>query len=153
MRFIKYFSKILVPMCQLLQKDAEFDFNEDCKKAYDVLKNLRTPSPIIQPPDWSLPFEIMCDASNYAIGAVLGKRKGRELDIEIRYKSEKENMVFDLLSRLTPPEDPILIRETFPDEHLFAVQNPPWFVDIVNYLVSRELLSDLTRAQKDKIKK
>ena len=46
-----------------------------------------------------------------------------------------------------------MIRETFPDEHIFVVQNLPWFADILNYLVSRGLPPDLTRAQKDKIKK
>ncbi|XP_052622330.1 uncharacterized protein LOC128127697 [Lactuca sativa] len=129
-RFIKDFSKISVPMCQLLQKDVEFDFNEDCKKAFDVLKNLLTSAPIIQPPDWSLPFEITCDASNTAVGAVLRQRK------EIRDKSGRENLVDDHLSRLTPPEDPTPIRETFHDEHPVAVQNPPW-CQMTGYLTSR----------------
>lgn len=76
-----------------------------------------------------------------------------EFDIEIKDDSMEENMVADYLSRLIPPEDSTPIRETFPNEHLFVVQNLTWFVDIVNYLVSIELPSDLTRAQKDKIKK
>ena len=54
-----------------------FDFNEACKVAFDKLKELLTSTPIIQPPDWSLPFEIMFDASNYVVGAVLGQRVGR----------------------------------------------------------------------------
>jgi hypothetical protein len=40
-----------------------------------TLKSVLVSAPIIQPPDWSQPFEIMCDASDYAIGAVLGQRK------------------------------------------------------------------------------
>ena len=76
-RFIKGFSKIAVPLCRLLQKDVEFIFDESCKKAFDTLKNKLISAPIIQPPIWSLPFEIMCDASDYAIGAVVGQRIGK----------------------------------------------------------------------------
>ncbi|KAI3516249.1 hypothetical protein L1887_15160 [Cichorium endivia] len=76
-RFIKDFSKITVPMCHLLQKDVNFKFDDACKRAFDHLKTLLTSSPIIQPPDWSLPFEIMCDTSNTAIGAVLGQKVDR----------------------------------------------------------------------------
>ncbi|XP_011621810.1 uncharacterized protein LOC105420314, partial [Amborella trichopoda] len=42
--------------------------------AFEKLKSLLTSAPIICPPDWNVPFEIMCDASDYAIGAVLGQR-------------------------------------------------------------------------------
>ncbi|XP_062025882.1 uncharacterized protein LOC133742218 [Rosa rugosa] len=77
-RFIKDFSKVARPMCALLQKDVPFVFNEDCKKAFEKLKELLTTAPIICPPDWSLPFELMCDASDYAVGAVLGQRKDKK---------------------------------------------------------------------------
>ncbi|KAJ8765396.1 hypothetical protein K2173_012093 [Erythroxylum novogranatense] len=62
----------------LLQKDVPFEFNEDCKKAFDILKEKLVTAPIIRPPDWNIPFELMCDASNYAVGAVLGQRVGRD---------------------------------------------------------------------------
>nr|KAJ0222679.1 hypothetical protein LSAT_V11C200054720 [Lactuca sativa] len=75
--FIKDFSKITRPMCQLLQKEVDFEFNETCKEAFGKLKELLTSAPIMQAPNWDLPFEIMCDASNYAIGAVLGQKNGR----------------------------------------------------------------------------
>ncbi|XP_071906819.1 uncharacterized protein [Coffea arabica] len=75
--FIKDFLKIGAPLFQLLQKYVSFEFNETCKGAFDKLKELLTSSPIIQPPDWNLPFEIMCDASDYAVGAVLGQRVGK----------------------------------------------------------------------------
>jgi hypothetical protein len=52
-----------------------FDFDEKCLAAFQTLKNALVSAPIIQPPDWSQPFKIMCDASDYAIGAVLGQRK------------------------------------------------------------------------------
>nr|KAJ0226103.1 hypothetical protein LSAT_V11C100020390 [Lactuca sativa] len=63
-RFIKDFSKITRPMCQLLQKDVDFEFNEACKEYFDKLKELLTSDPIIQAPNWDIPFKIMCDASN-----------------------------------------------------------------------------------------
>ena len=64
-------------MCHLLQKDIDFVFSNECKQAFDVLKERLTTAPIIQSPDWSLPFEIMCDASDKAVGAVLGQKVGR----------------------------------------------------------------------------
>ncbi|XP_065854963.1 uncharacterized protein [Euphorbia lathyris] len=73
-RFIKDFSKITQPMCKLLQKEVVFEFDQTCKNAFDELKEKLVSAPIIQPPNWNYPFEIMCDASNYAIGAVLGQR-------------------------------------------------------------------------------
>ncbi|XP_061993642.1 uncharacterized protein LOC133711554 [Rosa rugosa] len=76
-RFIKDFSKISRPLCQLLQKDVPFHFDKECQAAFDKLKELLTSAPIMLPPDWSLPFELMCDASDYAVGAVLGQRKDK----------------------------------------------------------------------------
>ena len=76
-RFIKDFSKIATPLCDLLKKDVTFDLTDECKHAFDTLKAHLTAAPIIKAPDWSLPFEIMCDASDYAVGAVLGQRVGR----------------------------------------------------------------------------
>jgi len=61
-RFIKDFSVISKPSCNLLTKDTVFEWTEKCEKAFVKLKNLLTSAPVIQPPDWSLPFEIMCDA-------------------------------------------------------------------------------------------
>ncbi|XP_075108961.1 uncharacterized protein LOC142180786 [Nicotiana tabacum] len=71
-RFIKDFSKIANPMCKLLEKDAKFVFDEKCLKAFEELKQKLTTTPIFVTPDWSLPFELMCDANGVAIGAVLG---------------------------------------------------------------------------------
>jgi hypothetical protein len=77
-RFIMDFSKITKPLTRLLQKDMEYEFDEECLHAFRVLKQSLISALIMQPPDWNLPFEIMCDASDYAIGAVLGQgRKGR----------------------------------------------------------------------------
>ncbi|CAN6720957.1 unnamed protein product [Malus baccata var. baccata] len=228
-RFIKDFSKISNPLCRLLQKDVAFDFNEECEKAFNHLKEMLPSAPIIVPPDWSFPFELMCDASDYALGAVLGQRKEKrphviyyasrtlndaqlnysttekellavvfaldkfrsyllgtkviiytdhaalkylftkkeakprlirwmllfqEFDIEIRDKKGSENVVADHLSRMVHEEDAVPIIETFPDEQLMSVKvSEPWYADLVNYLVSKHVPSELLKHQCDKLKK
>ncbi|CAN6712740.1 unnamed protein product [Malus baccata var. baccata] len=77
-RFIKDFSKIAQPLCRFLQKEVAFEFDDACSTAFKQLKEALTSAPIITPPDWSLPFELMCDALDYAIGAVLGQRKNKQ---------------------------------------------------------------------------
>ena len=72
--FIKDFSKISRPLCKLLEKDAKFDLDELCKAAFDEIKSRLVTAPIIVTPDWNKEFEIMCDASDFAMGAVLGQR-------------------------------------------------------------------------------
>ncbi|KAJ9567317.1 hypothetical protein OSB04_003283 [Centaurea solstitialis] len=74
-RFIQDFSKISRPLTKLLEKDAPFIFDEKCISAFETLKRHLTNAPIMVPPNWDQPFEIMCDASDYAVGAVLGQRK------------------------------------------------------------------------------
>ncbi|KAL4366223.1 hypothetical protein GQ457_05G020980 [Hibiscus cannabinus] len=76
-RFIEDFSKITKPLCSLLEQGIPFEFNNDCTKAFNLLKQKLVTAPIVEPPDWKLPFELMCDASDYAVGAVLGQRKGK----------------------------------------------------------------------------
>ena len=76
-RFIKDFSKIARPLTRLLEKDVIINFDAQCLNAFDTLKEKLTKAPIMVAPDWSLPFELMCDASDYAVGAVLGQRKGK----------------------------------------------------------------------------
>ncbi|CAL1400801.1 unnamed protein product [Linum trigynum] len=73
--FIKDFSKISQPLTKLLEKDAVFSFYEKFLLAFKLLKEKLTNSPILMFPDWNLPFELMCDASDYAVGTVLGQRK------------------------------------------------------------------------------
>ena len=80
-RFIKAFYKISKPLTNLLQKDVPFSFNDDCKESFEILKKALVTAPIIQPPDWSLPFEIMCDASDHAVGAVLSQRVNGKLNV------------------------------------------------------------------------
>ena len=80
-RFIKDFSKISRPLTDLLQKDVPFVFYDDCVEAFETLKKALTTAPIVQPPDWNFPFEIMCDSSDYAIGAILGQRVDKKLNV------------------------------------------------------------------------
>ena len=61
-----------------MAKDVTFEFDDACLKSFNILKKTLISTPIIQPPDWSLPFEIMCDASDYAVGAVLGQTKHKK---------------------------------------------------------------------------
>ncbi|XP_070049046.1 uncharacterized protein [Nicotiana tomentosiformis] len=69
-RFIKDFSKVVKPLCKLLEKDAKFVFNDDCMKDFELLKYRLITTPIITTPNWSLPFELMCDASDIAVGEI-----------------------------------------------------------------------------------
>ena len=73
-RFIKEISKISKPLCKILEKDAKFDFDESCRSAFEEIKSRLVSAPIMLTPDWSNEFEIMCDAGDYAMGAVLGQR-------------------------------------------------------------------------------
>jgi hypothetical protein len=76
--FIKNFFQIARPLTSLLAKDAPFIFNNECHKAFQILKKALILALIIQPPDWKLPFEIMCDASDFAVGAILGQTKDKK---------------------------------------------------------------------------
>jgi len=61
-----------------LAKDVPFEFGDAGLQAFEILKKALISAPIIQPPDWSLPFEIMCDASDYAVGVLLGQTKDKK---------------------------------------------------------------------------
>ena len=74
-RFIMYFSKFAKPLYKLLEKDAKFIWDVYCQKSFEELKAYLTTTPIVRSPNWQLPFEVMCDASDLDIGAVLGQRE------------------------------------------------------------------------------
>ncbi|CAH9138432.1 unnamed protein product [Cuscuta epithymum] len=76
-RFIKDFSKIAKPLTRLLEKDAVFIFSDECHHAFQALKTQLINAPVLVAPDWSLPFELMCDASDLVVGAILGQRKDK----------------------------------------------------------------------------
>ena len=73
-RFIRDFSKIIRQLCRLLEKDAKFNFDESYQNSIEEIKSRLVEAPIMAKPDWNKEFEIMCDASDYAMGAVLGHK-------------------------------------------------------------------------------
>ncbi|KAF8102804.1 hypothetical protein N665_0194s0018 [Sinapis alba] len=78
-RFIKDFSKIARPLTALLCKEENFDFTHEYLEAFKEIKSALVSAPIVQAPDWDLPFKIMCDATDFAVGAVLGQKKDKKL--------------------------------------------------------------------------
>ena len=74
-RFIKDFSKIARPLCRLLEKDTKFNFEDSCKAAFEEIKIRLIQAPIMAAQEWVQGFEMMCDASDLAMRAVLGQRK------------------------------------------------------------------------------
>nr|GEW76368.1 reverse transcriptase domain-containing protein [Tanacetum cinerariifolium] len=102
--FIQYFSKIARHITHLLEKETPFVFSKECVDAFDTLKKKLTESPILVVPDWNLPFELMCDVSDFAIGAVLGQDKTKHFqpihyasktmtEAQIHYTTTKKEML------------------------------------------------------------
>nr|GEZ90088.1 reverse transcriptase domain-containing protein [Tanacetum cinerariifolium] len=84
------FFKISRPMTHLLKKNTPFIFSGDCIKAFQTLKKKLTKAPILIAPNWDMPFELMCNASDFAIGAVLGQRHEKHFK-PIHYASKMMN--------------------------------------------------------------
>ncbi|KAK9035209.1 hypothetical protein V6N11_077257 [Hibiscus sabdariffa] len=91
-KFIKDFSKISKPLCNLLQQNQPFVFDKECQSAFEELKMRLISAPVVVPPDWSSLFELMCDASDHAVGAALGQRRGKLFHV-IYYASRTLNEV------------------------------------------------------------
>nr|GEY69573.1 reverse transcriptase domain-containing protein [Tanacetum cinerariifolium] len=134
-RFIQYFSKIAWPMTRPLRKDTLFFFSKECIEAFQTLTRKLTEAPILVAPDWDLPFELMCDASDFAIALkyLFNKQDAKlrllrwvlllqEFDIIVRDIKGAENLAADHLSQLENPHQSVLdkkeINETFPLEKL-----------------------------------
>ncbi|KAM1990386.1 hypothetical protein ACFX15_031656 [Malus domestica] len=78
----------------------------------------------------------------------------QEFDIEIQDKKGSENVMADHLSHMMHEEDAMPIPETFSDEQLLSIEvSVPWYADLVNYLVSKQVPSTLNKHQRDKLKK
>ncbi|GJX60076.1 reverse transcriptase domain-containing protein [Tanacetum coccineum] len=103
-RFIQNFSKIARPMTHLLEKETPFYFSKECIEAFNTLKENLTEAPILIAPDWNEPFELMCDASDFALGAVLGQRHEKHFR-PIHYASKTMN---EAESRYTTTEKEML---------------------------------------------
>ncbi|GKA04670.1 reverse transcriptase domain-containing protein, partial [Tanacetum coccineum] len=58
-------------------KDTPFEFNDECQKAFELLKEKFTCAPVIVSPNWNLTLELLCDASDFTVGAVLGQKYGK----------------------------------------------------------------------------
>ncbi|GJZ21810.1 reverse transcriptase domain-containing protein [Tanacetum coccineum] len=144
-RFIKDFSKITRPLTKLLEKDTPFEFNDECQKAFELLKEKLTCAPVIISPNWNLPFELMCDTSDFAVGAVLGQKD------EIKDRKGIENVTADHLSRIKNDKssDDSDVDDNFPGEALMEIntKDEPWFAD---YLVADIIPKGMTYQQKNK---
>nr|GEV81773.1 hypothetical protein [Tanacetum cinerariifolium] len=92
------------PMTHLLEKETPFVFSKECIDALNILKKKLTEASILVVSDWNIPFELMCDASDFAIGAVLGQRKTKHFqpihyasktmtDAQIHYTTTEKEML------------------------------------------------------------
>nr|GFB09965.1 reverse transcriptase domain-containing protein [Tanacetum cinerariifolium] len=77
-------------MTHLLEKNSPFIFSNECIQAFRTLKEKLTEAPILIAPNWDQPFELMCDASDYAVGAVLRQRVEKHFR-PIHYASKTMN--------------------------------------------------------------
>ncbi|GJR39207.1 reverse transcriptase domain-containing protein [Tanacetum coccineum] len=75
--FIKDFSKIAQPLTKLLEKDTPFEFDDECQKDFESLKEKLTCALVIVSLNWNLPFKLMCDASDFTVEAILGQKDGK----------------------------------------------------------------------------
>ncbi|GJW58241.1 reverse transcriptase domain-containing protein [Tanacetum coccineum] len=170
-RFIQDFSKIARPMTHLLEKETPFFFSEECIESFNTLKRKLTEAPILIAPDWDLPFELMCDASDFAIGAVLGQRKNKHFQ-PIHYASktmseaqahytttEKELLAVvyafeKFRSYLILSKSIVKQQKPFPTQNLGSValrdDSTPWFADFANYHAGNFIVKGMSSQQKNK---
>nr|GEX30966.1 reverse transcriptase domain-containing protein [Tanacetum cinerariifolium] len=135
--FIQDFFKIARPMTHLLEKETPFVFSKDCINAFDTLKQKLTEAPILVVLEWNLPFELMCDASDFAIDTVLGQRKTKHFqpfhyarktmtEVQIHYTTtEKEMLVIVYAFEKFWPYLVLSKRsENLAADHLSRLENP-----------------------------
>ncbi|GJQ96750.1 reverse transcriptase domain-containing protein [Tanacetum coccineum] len=125
-RFIKDFSKISRPMTHLLEKNTPFIFSNECIQAFEMLKKKLTEAPILIAPDWDLPFELMCDASDFAIE--------NPYENVLDPKEVNEKFLLETLNMVTSRGD----------------SSTPWFADYANYHASNFIIKGMSSQQKNK---
>ncbi|GJS50320.1 reverse transcriptase domain-containing protein, partial [Tanacetum coccineum] len=143
-QFIKYFSKISRPMTHLLEKNTPFIFSNECIQAFETLKKILTEVPILITPDWDLPFELMCDASDFAIGAVLRQRHEKHFR-PIHYASKTMN---EAASHYTTMEKEMLaVAKKLLTSSQLAIVDPPRDIMVPNTPPKRFLTQDFIGPQ------
>ncbi|KAI5652374.1 hypothetical protein M9H77_29561 [Catharanthus roseus] len=88
-RFIKGYSARAAPLTDLLKKNRPWAWSEDCQRAFEDLKKAICKDPVLSLPDYSKPFEVHTDASDFAIGGVL-MQDGHPIAYESRKLNETE---------------------------------------------------------------
>ncbi|GJV21787.1 reverse transcriptase domain-containing protein [Tanacetum coccineum] len=138
-------------MLHLRTSHLTFEFNDECQKAFESLKEKLTCALVIVSPNFNLSFELMCDASDFAVGAVLVLQ---EFDIEIKDRKGTENVTAYHLSRIENDEssDDSEVDDNFIRETLMEIntKDEPWFADFANYLVADIIPKGMTYQQKNK---
>jgi hypothetical protein len=69
--FVKGFSHLAHPLHDLLKKDKEFVWSEECQESFDQLRKRFTEEPVLMMPDHSKPFQIQVDSLLFATGGIL----------------------------------------------------------------------------------
>nr|GEV46724.1 reverse transcriptase domain-containing protein [Tanacetum cinerariifolium] len=119
-RFIKDFLKISRPMTHLLEKNSPFIFLNECIQAFRTLKEKLTEAPILIAPNWDQPFELMCDASDYAVGVVLGQRVEKHFR-PIHYASK--TMIQAETNYTTTEKEMLAVVYAFEKFHSYLIMN------------------------------
>nr|GEU28771.1 hypothetical protein [Tanacetum cinerariifolium] len=141
------------------------------KAKVDVITKLPHPTivkaPLLMAPDWDMPFELMCDASDFAIGAILGQRQEKhfrpihyaKFTFKVIDTKGAENLAADHLSRLESPHQNVLgpkeINKSFPLETLNLVStrgnsSTLWFANFANYHAGNFVVKGMSSQQKRK---
>nr|GEX64849.1 reverse transcriptase domain-containing protein [Tanacetum cinerariifolium] len=136
-RFIQDYSMIARPITHLLEKDTSFFFSKECVEAFQTIKRKLTEAPILIASDWDMPFELMCDASDFAIGAVLRQRQEKRFrpihyasktmtEAESNYTTTKKEMlaVVLLLQEFAFKVIDTKGAENLAADHLSRLENP-----------------------------
>nr|GEV61774.1 reverse transcriptase domain-containing protein [Tanacetum cinerariifolium] len=164
-RFIQDFSKNARPMTHLLEKETPFVFSKDYIDAFETLKKKLNEAPILVVPDWNLHFELMCDASDFAIGVILGKLKTKHFqpihyasktmtEAQIYYTTMEKEMLSVVLEN---PHKNVFenkdINENFSLETLGKISSvsTPWFADFANFYAGNFIVKGMSSQQKKKL--